>query len=81
MGGLRAVADFGLGWHYTEVNGQPGAILRDRDGGLVGVMALDITEGQIQGISSVVNPDKLQHLGTVGDVRALLRERRLNRPD
>ena len=37
---------------------------------------LDIADGQIQGVSAIVNPDKLRHLGPVGDVRALLRERR-----
>ena len=39
-------------------------------------MILDVAEGQIQGVSSIVNPDKLQHLGPVADVRALLRQRR-----
>ena len=28
-----------------------------------------------QGVSAIVNPDKLQHLGPVADLRALLRER------
>ena len=42
---------------------------------LIGVTTLDIAEGQIQGVSAIVNPDKLRHLGPVGDVRALLRER------
>jgi RNA polymerase sigma-70 factor (TIGR02957 family) len=58
-----------------EVNGQPGALFLDREGRLIGVMILDIAEGQIQGVSSIVNPDKLQHLGPVADLRALLRER------
>jgi RNA polymerase sigma-70 factor (ECF subfamily) len=39
----------------------------------MGVMILDVAEGQIQSVSSVVNPDKLQHLGRVADLRALLR--------
>lgn len=60
----------------AEVNGQPGALFFDRDGGLVGVMVLDVAEGQIQGIRSIVNPDKLQHLGPVGDLRGLARGRR-----
>jgi RNA polymerase sigma-70 factor, ECF subfamily len=37
------------------------------------VMALDIADGQIQGIRSIVNPDKLGHLGEVADMNALLR--------
>jgi hypothetical protein len=39
------------------------------------VAILDIAEGQIQAVSAIVNPDKLRHLGRVGDLRALLRER------
>ena len=50
-----------------EVNGQPGALFLDREGRLIGVMILDVADGQIQGVSSVVNPDKLRHLGPVGD--------------
>jgi RNA polymerase sigma-70 factor (TIGR02957 family) len=56
-----------------EVNGQPGALLLDSESRVVGVWALDIAEGEIQAIRSIVNPDKLTHLGAVGDMRALLR--------
>jgi RNA polymerase sigma-70 factor (TIGR02957 family) len=58
-----------------EVNGQPGALFLDREGRLIGVMILDVAEGQIQRVSSIVNPDKLRHLGPVADLGALLRER------
>ena len=44
----------------------------DRDGGLVSVMALDIADGQIQCVSSIVNPDKLGHLGRIGEMWPLL---------
>ena len=57
------------------MNGQPGALFFDRDGRLISVVILDVAEGQIQGVSSIVNPDKLQHLGPVADLRALLRGR------
>jgi RNA polymerase sigma-70 factor (ECF subfamily) len=36
-------------------------------------MILDIADGRIQGVNSIVNPDKLQHLGPVTDLRALMR--------
>jgi RNA polymerase sigma-70 factor, ECF subfamily len=39
-----------------EVNGQPGAILRDRGGNVAGTMTLDVLGGRIQTIRSVVNP-------------------------
>ena len=57
----------------AEVNGQPGAIWLDGEGGLISVMALDIADGQVRAIRSVVNPDKLQHIGPVADIQALLR--------
>jgi RNA polymerase sigma-70 factor (ECF subfamily) len=57
-----------------EVNGQPGAIFRDRDGKVVNILTLDILGGQIQTIRSVINPDKLGHVGPVADAWALLRE-------
>jgi RNA polymerase sigma-70 factor (ECF subfamily) len=57
-----------------EVNGQPGAILRDRDGNVAGTMSLELLDGRIQMIRSVVNPDKLGHLGPLADTWAVARE-------
>jgi RNA polymerase sigma-70 factor, ECF subfamily len=57
-----------------QVNGQPGAIFLDRDGKVLNTLALDILDGQIQTIRSVINPDKLRHLGPVGDAWAVVRE-------
>lgn len=56
------------------VNGQPGAIVRDRDGKVISTFALDVLDGQIQTIRSVGNPDKLRHVGPVADAWALWRE-------
>jgi RNA polymerase sigma-70 factor (ECF subfamily) len=47
----------------------------DREGRLISVMILDVAEGQIQAVSSIINPDKLRHLGPQADLDALLRER------
>ncbi len=57
----------------VEVNGMPGALLLDGNGRLVGVWELEIGGGEIQGVNSVVNPDKLAHLGPLADMAALLR--------
>ena len=65
----------GFTWRRQEVNGQPGALVSDREGRLIGVMVLDVAEDQIQTVSSIVNPDKLQHLGPVADLHALMHER------
>jgi len=57
-----------------EVNGQPGAIFRDRDNKVLGTWTLDVIDGQIQTIRSVSNPDKLGHMGPVADAWAVARE-------
>ena len=57
-----------------EVNGQPGAIFRDANGKVLSTIALDILGGRIQAIRSVQNPDKLGHVGPVGDAWAVTRE-------
>jgi RNA polymerase sigma-70 factor (TIGR02957 family) len=77
IAGLRtATRAGGFTLRREEVNGQPGALFFDREGRVGGVMILDVADGQIQGVSSINNPDKLRHLGPVADLRALLRERR-----
>jgi RNA polymerase sigma-70 factor, ECF subfamily len=57
-----------------EVNGQPGAIFRDRDGKVLSTWTLDVLDGRIQTIRTVINPDKLGHVGPVADAWALIRE-------
>jgi RNA polymerase sigma-70 factor (ECF subfamily) len=80
MAWLRAATHFdGITWRREEVNGQPGALFIDREGRLISVMSLDVAEGQIQGVSAIVNPDKLRHLGPLADLGVLLREWRSDR--
>lgn len=57
-----------------RMNGQPGAVYRDRDGKVINTWTLDILDGQIQTIRTVSNPDKLGHVGPVADAWAVLRE-------
>lgn len=77
IAGLRAGTRLGgFTWRIEEVNGQSGALFLDGEGRLGGVIILDVADGQIQTVSSIVNPDKLRHLGPVADLRALRRERR-----
>jgi RNA polymerase sigma-70 factor (TIGR02957 family) len=57
----------------VEVNGGPGALYLDGEQRVIGVLALDIVDGKITRVNSVVNPDKLTHLGPVADLRSLLR--------
>ncbi|MER5951685.1 RNA polymerase sigma-70 factor [Streptomyces sp. NPDC001904] len=54
-----------------EVNGEPGAVFRDQDGKVLHTMSLEIHAGRVQSIRSVINPDKLGHLGPVADAWAV----------
>jgi RNA polymerase sigma-70 factor (ECF subfamily) len=56
------------------VNGQPGAIFRDRDGKILNTWTIDVQDGQVQTIRAVLNPDKLAHVGPVADAWSVLRE-------
>jgi RNA polymerase sigma-70 factor (ECF subfamily) len=53
--------------------------MRDSRGRLFGVLALDITDGEIQAIHSIVNPDKLRHLDAVSDLGQQIRAARRRR--
>ncbi len=67
------ITKVGLHLERAEVNGQPGALFRDHEGRLLNVMALDVADGGIQTVRSVINPAKLQHLGPLLDGRGVTR--------
>jgi RNA polymerase sigma factor (sigma-70 family) len=74
LAGVRAATTRlgGVSLREVSVNGQPGAMVLDPSERLIGVVALDIAEGgQIQTVTSVVNPDKLRHLGPLADLGPL----------
>jgi RNA polymerase sigma-70 factor (ECF subfamily) len=56
----------------VEVNGGPGALFVDGQERVLAVWSIDIAGGEVVGVRSIVNPDKLAHLGPVGDFKALL---------
>lgn len=56
---------------YVTVNGQPGAMIFDPQDRLINVIALDIGDGVVRAIRSVVNPAKLRHLGPLSDATLL----------
>jgi RNA polymerase sigma-70 factor, ECF subfamily len=72
LGLARRGAGGGIRLELAEINGHPGLLTTDPEGRLLGVLALDIAEGRIQTLRSIVNPDKLRHLGPVGDLSAIL---------
>jgi RNA polymerase sigma-70 factor, ECF subfamily len=72
--GARRVATFlvrlfeqgrriGARLELVRVNGQPGALAFDAEGLLLNVLALDVVDGKVEAVRSVVNDDKLRHLG------------------
>ncbi|MFE4694839.1 RNA polymerase sigma-70 factor [Streptomyces sp. NPDC056749] len=64
-----------------RINGQPGALFRDRDGNILHTFVLDVLDGKVHAVRSVINPDKLAHLGPVADAWAIDREvRQARRP-
>jgi RNA polymerase sigma-70 factor, ECF subfamily len=76
VGMLAQVARLGGSVETTEFNGQPGVMFVDEEGSIAAVMSLEIAEGLVQTIRGITNPDKLDHLGTVADLRAILRRGR-----
>lgn len=65
----KAVAGFfrtglrqGFAIEPVELGGQPGFLGRAPDGTVAAAMALQVVDGRVAGIDSVVNPDKLAHL-------------------
>jgi RNA polymerase sigma-70 factor (ECF subfamily) len=72
----QQMAGLGITLQPHEVNGQPGALVLDAEQRITNVFALDIAGGVVQTIRSVINPDKLAHLGPIADVRALMKQQR-----
>jgi RNA polymerase sigma-70 factor (ECF subfamily) len=64
----------------VEVNGQPGAKFLDRSDSVFAVWALDVADGKVQCVRSVVNPEKLRHLGPVSDLLRLPRRGGIDTP-
>ncbi|HZD67690.1 MAG TPA: RNA polymerase sigma factor SigJ [Actinomycetes bacterium] len=74
LAGVRAATTRlgGVSLREVTVNGQPGAMVLDPSERLIGVLALEVGEGgQIQTVTSVINPDKLRHLGPLADLGPL----------
>jgi RNA polymerase sigma-70 factor (ECF subfamily) len=60
----------------AEVNGQPGARCVDPSGQLINILAVDVEDGAVRRVWSVINHDKLRHLEPLADLDALLGEPR-----
>jgi RNA polymerase sigma-70 factor (TIGR02957 family) len=72
---LARTMELGAELKAAWVNGQPGLVASDADGGLIAVIALDVLDGQVQAIRTVANPDKLRHLGPISRTWHLRRDK------
>jgi RNA polymerase sigma-70 factor (TIGR02957 family) len=63
MGGFARIARRdGITLRPVEVNGQPGALAFARDGSLITVLSIDVVDGAVVALRSVVNPEKIAHI-------------------
>jgi RNA polymerase sigma-70 factor (ECF subfamily) len=68
----RTVGRFNVRFEPVRANGHPAARLSAADGDLLAVMGVDVAGGRVTAVHTQANPDKLGHLGRVGDLAALL---------
>ena len=68
IGLFRRLGTMDIALRPAWVNGQPGAVLLESGERVISVLSLDIADGVVQAIQSVVNPDKLGHLGPLSDL-------------
>ena len=68
----RQSETLGATFELRHINGQPGAIFRGPHGGVFSVMSIEVVDGRVATIRSVVNPDKLGHLGPVESLREVM---------
>ena len=58
----------GVRTELVTINGHPGIKVLDPQGRLINVITLDIADGAVQAVRSVINPDKLSHLGPLSPI-------------
>jgi RNA polymerase sigma-70 factor (ECF subfamily) len=63
LGLSRRAGALGITMRPVEINGDPGAMFFDVDGGLISLISLEIADGQAHTVRGFVNPDKIAHLG------------------
>jgi len=62
IGWGRRAREFGLTHRAARVNGDPGVVFYDADGEARWVAGLEIAEGVVIAVRSILNPDKLGHV-------------------
>jgi RNA polymerase sigma-70 factor (ECF subfamily) len=62
IGWGRKVRERGITHRRALVNGQPGLVFLNPDGTVRWVAALEIADGVVVAVRSILNPDKLTHV-------------------
>ncbi|TDU86584.1 RNA polymerase sigma-70 factor (ECF subfamily) [Kribbella voronezhensis] len=75
LGLMRQGDRLGVLLDLVQANGQPALRIRAADGAMLGVLTIDVDTDRIVGLNNILNPDKLGHLGPVGDLNTLLGHR------
>ena len=68
VGFYGQIDEWGVTLEPAWVNGQPGFRTIGPDGRLVNVVGLDVLDGRVVAIRSMLNPHKLAHLGEISDL-------------
>ena len=68
VGFYGQIDEWGVTLEAAWVNGQPGFRTLDADGRIVNVVGLDIVDGRITAVRSMLNPAKLAHLGETSTI-------------
>jgi RNA polymerase sigma-70 factor (TIGR02957 family) len=63
VGFFEGYRSIGARMQPVQINGQPGVLAFDSESRLINVLAFDIVGGAVQNVRSLINPDKLGHLG------------------
>jgi RNA polymerase sigma-70 factor (ECF subfamily) len=74
------IDEWGVTLEPAWINGHPGFRTIGPDGRLVNVVALDVRDGHVVAIRSVLNPHKLSHLGEISDLGLRPSAQRAARP-
>lgn len=73
LGLVRRGRPLAIALEPARVNGQPALLTVGPTGELLGVLTIDFDEdGRVVELRNQINPDKLRHLGAVGDLNALV---------
>ena len=73
VGLSRRAGPFGVTLQPAHANGRPAVLTIGPDGALLGVLSIEVADDRIVALHNQINPDKLHHLGDVGDLNAMLR--------